>query len=196
MQTRNRLFDDLAKVATTAVGTVTGMKDELEQIIRQRVEVFLENINLVTREEFEVANAMIIKAREEQEQLLLRIKHLETQIKASSPKKTSKMTPTWHPKTTLEVTRVLTCVRVSPPTAAGALCACWQSPTEVGAAAERGTQARGAPEDGGGLEGEPRSRVASPLLARPPSARVLPCCSLALSWPMLMRVPRLRTWPL
>ena len=90
MQTRNRLFDDLAKVATTAVGTVTGMKDELEQIIRQRVEFFLENINLVTREEFEVANAMIIKAREEQEQLLLRIKHLETQIKASSPKKTSK----------------------------------------------------------------------------------------------------------
>ena len=75
MQTRNRLFDDLAKVATSAVGTVTGMKEELEQIIRQRVEVFLENINLVTREEFEVANAMIIKAREEQEQLLLIIFH-------------------------------------------------------------------------------------------------------------------------
>ena len=90
MQTRNRLFDDLAKVATSAAGTVTGMKDELEQIIRQRVESFLENMNLVTREEFEVTHAMIVKSREEQERLLLRIAELEMQIAALSSKKSPK----------------------------------------------------------------------------------------------------------
>ena len=35
MQTRNRFFDDLAKVATSAVGTVAGMKDEIEQIMEK-----------------------------------------------------------------------------------------------------------------------------------------------------------------
>ena len=68
MQTRNRLFDDLAKVANSAVGTVTGMKDEVEQMIRHRVENFIGGMNLVTREEFDVVQAMIVKSREEQEQ--------------------------------------------------------------------------------------------------------------------------------
>ena len=68
----------------------TGMKDELEQIIRQRVESFLENMNLVTREEFEVTNAMIVKSREEQERLLLRIAELEMQIATLFPKKSPK----------------------------------------------------------------------------------------------------------
>jgi hypothetical protein len=90
MQTRSRLFDDLAKVATNAVGTVAGMKDELEQIIRQRVEAFMENMNLVTREEFEVTQAMIMKERKEQEKLLLRIGELETKIEKLSSKSTSK----------------------------------------------------------------------------------------------------------
>ena len=92
MQTRNRLFDDLAKVANSAVGTVTGMKDEVEQMIRHRVENFIGGMNLVTREEFDVVQAMIVKSREEQEQLNIRIVELETKLKSQPLKKTTKRT--------------------------------------------------------------------------------------------------------
>ena len=92
MQTRNRLFDDLAKVANSAVGTVTGMKDEVEQMIRHRVENFIGGMNLVTREEFDVVQAMIVKSREEQEKLNIRIAELETKLKSQPLKKTPKRT--------------------------------------------------------------------------------------------------------
>jgi BMFP domain-containing protein YqiC len=92
MQTRNRLLDDLAKVANSAVGTVTGMKDEVEQMIRHRVENFIGGMNLVTREEFDVVQAMIVKSREEQEKLNIRIAELETKLKSQPLKKTPKRT--------------------------------------------------------------------------------------------------------
>ena len=92
MQTRNRLFDDLAKVANSALGTVTGMKDEVEQMIRHRVENFIGGMNLVTREEFDVVQAMIVKSREEQEKLNIRIVELETKLKSQPLKKTPKRT--------------------------------------------------------------------------------------------------------
>jgi BMFP domain-containing protein YqiC len=88
MQTRNRFFDDLAKVANSAAGTVAGMKDEVEQMVRHRVESFIGNMNLVTREEFEVARAIAAKAREEQEKLEKRIVELESKLKAQKPKTT------------------------------------------------------------------------------------------------------------
>ncbi len=86
MQTRNRFFDDLAKVANSAAGTVAGMKDEVEQMVRTRVESFIDGMNLVTREEFEVARAMAAKARDEQERLEKRIVELEAKIGAQKPK--------------------------------------------------------------------------------------------------------------
>ena len=92
MQTRNRFFDDLAKVANSAVGTVAGMKDEIEQLIRHRVEIFIGTMSLVTREEFEVVQAMTAKSREEQEKLKLRIVELETKFKTQSQKKSPNKT--------------------------------------------------------------------------------------------------------
>lgn len=89
MQTRNRFFDDLAKVANSAAGTVAGMKDEVEQMVRHRVENFIAGMNLVTREEFEVARAMAAKARDEQEKLEKRIAQLEAKLSAQKPKTTA-----------------------------------------------------------------------------------------------------------
>ena len=90
MQTRNRFFDDLAKVANSAAGTVAGMKDEVEQMVRHRVGNFIDGMNLVTREEFEVARAMAAKARDEQEKLEKRIVQLEAQLGAQKPKSSPK----------------------------------------------------------------------------------------------------------
>ena len=73
MQSRKHFFSDLAKVANSAAGTVAGVKDEVEQIIKHRVEDFVQSLNLVTREEFDVAQSMVTKARQEQEKLEKRI---------------------------------------------------------------------------------------------------------------------------
>ncbi|MBT5430505.1 MAG: accessory factor UbiK family protein [Rhodospirillaceae bacterium] len=92
MQTRNRFFDDIAKVATSAAGTLTGMKGEIEHIVRHKVESFINSMNLVTREEFEVARAMIAKARENQEKLEKKVKVLESKINNKTTRNTKKET--------------------------------------------------------------------------------------------------------
>ena len=84
MQTSNRILDDLAKVASGAVSTAVGVKDEIESIIRQRLENLLANTDLVTREEFEVVKAMAFEARAEQERLAKRLKSLEKSNSKSS----------------------------------------------------------------------------------------------------------------
>ena len=80
MQTRNRLLDDLARVANGAAGVATGMRDEVEALVQERVERVLARLNLVTREEFEAVKAMAAKARSEQEKLEKRLKDLETKL--------------------------------------------------------------------------------------------------------------------
>ena len=70
MESRNRFLDDLAKIASSTASTIAGMKDEAENLIKQRVEALMNDMNLVTREEFEVMNAMLRKARLEQEKSL------------------------------------------------------------------------------------------------------------------------------
>lgn len=77
MQTSNRLFDDLAKVANGAVSTLVGVKDEIEALVRQRVDKLLADADLVPREEFEVVKAMVSEARAEQEHLVRRLVALE-----------------------------------------------------------------------------------------------------------------------
>jgi BMFP domain-containing protein YqiC len=99
MQTENRLFDDFARMAGGALNMLTGFKTELEQIVRQQMEGWLANLNLVTREEFETVRQMAAKARDEQETLLARIAQLETKLgsaelaaPAEKPKSRSKKT--------------------------------------------------------------------------------------------------------
>ncbi|MEK9723417.1 MAG: accessory factor UbiK family protein [Rhodospirillaceae bacterium] len=67
MQTSNRILDDLARVANGAVSTLVGVKDEIEALVRQRVERLLADADLVTRDEFEAVKAMAAEARAEQE---------------------------------------------------------------------------------------------------------------------------------
>ena len=92
MESRNRFLDDLAKIASSTASTIAGMKDEAENLIKQRVEALMNDMNLVTREEFEVMNAMLSKARLEQEKLIKRIEALEkpsSKQKAKRPRKKS-----------------------------------------------------------------------------------------------------------
>lgn len=87
MQTQNKLFDDIARVANGAMSTVMGMKDEIDSLVRHRIERFLASADLVTREEFDVVKAMAAKARDENEKLEARLVALEgAAAKPAKPK--------------------------------------------------------------------------------------------------------------
>jgi BMFP domain-containing protein YqiC len=83
MQSQNRIFDDIARVAGGAVGALSGVRDEIEARLRDQLERVLAGMDLVSREEFEAVKAMAAKAREEQERLLLRIEALEARLAQS-----------------------------------------------------------------------------------------------------------------
>jgi BMFP domain-containing protein YqiC len=85
MQSENRLLDDLARVATGALGALTGVRDELETRLRDQFERVLGRMNLVRREEFDAVQAMAAKARAEQEALAARVAALEARLGIGSP---------------------------------------------------------------------------------------------------------------
>lgn len=80
MQTQNRLLDDLARVATGALGAFTGMRDEVETRMKEQFERVLGRMNLVTREEYDAVKAMAAKARAAQEALEKRVAALEAKL--------------------------------------------------------------------------------------------------------------------
>lgn len=77
MQTENRFFDDLARAAGGAMGALNGMRSEVETLFHQRMERIISDMNLVTREEFEIVEAMATEARRENESLNARLDALE-----------------------------------------------------------------------------------------------------------------------
>jgi BMFP domain-containing protein YqiC len=85
MQSQNRLFDDMAKMAGGALNMLTGLKNEIETMVRNQMESWLGGMNLVSREEFEVVRQMAAKARDEQEALLARIAKLEAKLGTKAP---------------------------------------------------------------------------------------------------------------
>lgn len=78
MQTNNRMFDDISKLMTNAAGMAKGVRDEAETAMRGRMERFLSDMDLVTREEFDAVRAMAQKAREENAALKARLDALES----------------------------------------------------------------------------------------------------------------------
>ena len=80
MQSQNRIFDDLARVAGGALSALTSVKDEIEAMIRDRLERFMAEGNFVRREEFDVVRAMAAEARAEQERLASRVAALEVAL--------------------------------------------------------------------------------------------------------------------
>lgn len=86
MQSQNRLFDDMAKVANSAAGVAAGLREEVELRLREQMERMLQRMDLVTREEFEVVREMAAEARREQEALSARLAELEAQMKPRAKK--------------------------------------------------------------------------------------------------------------
>ena len=107
MQTDNKLLDDLARVAGSAIGTLQGVRDEVEVRLRDQFERILSRMDLVTREEFDAVKAMAAAARRENSALKKRIEALEASAspsrKAASGRK-SKGTATGRKRSTRKTT--------------------------------------------------------------------------------------------
>src|SRR5579872_7183021 len=81
MQSENRFFDDIARVANGAFGAVAGLRTEIEAMVKQRLERLLAGMDLVPREEFDAVKAMAARARGEQEDLAIRVAELEARVR-------------------------------------------------------------------------------------------------------------------
>ena len=87
MQSDNKLLSDLARLGQSAAGTIHGVKSEFEGKVRSHLENILKDMDLVAREEFDVAREMAIAARAENAELKKRIEKLEKEISALKKKK-------------------------------------------------------------------------------------------------------------
>lgn len=79
-QTSNPIFDNLAKMMTDAAGAAEGVKREVETMAKAQAERFMNSMDVVKRDEFEVVKAMAQKAREENEALKARLSDLEAKL--------------------------------------------------------------------------------------------------------------------
>jgi BMFP domain-containing protein YqiC len=79
-QTSNRILDEIARLATDAVGAAQGVRREVETVARTQIERLLKDMDLANREEVEVLRDLVAALRQENEQLTARVKVLEERI--------------------------------------------------------------------------------------------------------------------
>lgn len=84
MQTQNKFFDDLSRLATNAMGVAHGARTEAENAVKSLMDRWLADRDLVTREEFDAVRAMAVKAREENEALKARLEALEAKLNSGA----------------------------------------------------------------------------------------------------------------
>jgi BMFP domain-containing protein YqiC len=82
-QTSNRLLDEIARLATDAVGAAQGVRREVETAVRSQVERLIRDMDIATREEVEVLREMVVAAREENARLSARLASLEERLAAA-----------------------------------------------------------------------------------------------------------------
>jgi BMFP domain-containing protein YqiC len=80
----NRIMDEFAKLMTDAAGAAQGVRREIETAFNAQAERWLNSMDIVKREEFEVVREMAIKARDENDALLARIEALEARLSAEA----------------------------------------------------------------------------------------------------------------
>ncbi len=82
MQNRSGPLDDITNLFTNAVGAVKGVGDEVKAMGRSQAERVVSDLDLITRDEFEVLKAMMEKQITDNEALKKKVAKLEKEIKA------------------------------------------------------------------------------------------------------------------
>jgi BMFP domain-containing protein YqiC len=73
----SRIFDDLGRLMTDAAGVASGVRREIDTVVKSQIERLLRDADVVTREEFEAVREMAVLAREECDALKARVAALE-----------------------------------------------------------------------------------------------------------------------
>lgn len=90
IKTDTRFFDDLAKVATGAVGALSGLREQIHAEIRAQINRLIVEMDFVPREDFEIVEDMAREARLANQKLEKRIVALEAQLNGKPKKAPSK----------------------------------------------------------------------------------------------------------
>ena len=61
MVNKTKILSELSKIAADAMSTFSGIKKEIETIVKLRVNRVINNMNLVKRDEFEILKKMVQK---------------------------------------------------------------------------------------------------------------------------------------
>ncbi len=80
MTDRPRFFDDLAGMAGGAISALTGLRQEMEAIVRARIDEAIRALDLVRREEFDAMAEMAARARDGQETAEARVAALDARL--------------------------------------------------------------------------------------------------------------------
>lgn len=81
MQNDNKIFEDLSKVATAAMGTLAGAGKEFHDLARDRMKEFVGAAD-ISRDEFDAVKAMAAAAREAADALAGEVAALKAEIAA------------------------------------------------------------------------------------------------------------------
>jgi len=84
-QTSSRLFDDLSRLMSDAVGLAEGARREVETLARSKIERLMAGMDFVSREEFEAVREMAALARAQNEKLEARVAALEAKLGETKP---------------------------------------------------------------------------------------------------------------
>ena len=82
MAERPRFFDDLAGVAGGALSALAGIREEVEAIVRARIDEAIRRLELVRREELDAVNELAANARAGQEAAEAKLAALESRVAA------------------------------------------------------------------------------------------------------------------
>ena len=93
MQSNNPFMDDLSKMASGAVGALNSARQEVEQMVKSRVEKLAGDMDLVPREDFDVLKAIAIENRRTIEKLEAEVKSLRAELQAAGSPKTTRKKP-------------------------------------------------------------------------------------------------------
>ena len=86
-ESSSKLFSKLTDMLSETAGAASGVKKEIEVIVRSQVEKILNDFEVIQRDEFEVIKEMLINEKEKNMALEKKINELENKFKKTKPTK-------------------------------------------------------------------------------------------------------------